>query len=202
MLWVKYTDKEYTNSLSVMNDYLNSVIEGGENVTMLCEYHDVITKGTSTEAGDILSNNIPIYTTNRGGRATYHGKGQRVVYPIIDLRQAPWKKDIKKYIKFLERWLILCLDSFSLKCHAKDSIGIWHGEDKIGFIGIRVKKYCAYHGFSINISTCLEKFQHIKPCGFSSNKITSMKNLGIDISIEEFDEALKTAYYKLISEFI
>ena len=203
MRWVKYPDVEYQKSISVMHGYLNGVINGGQDVVMLCQYSDVITKGTSTEDPDILNGiSIPIYDTDRGGRATYHGPGQRVVYPIININKPPWKKDIKKYINFLEQWMIICLNRFNIDCYAKDSIGIWCKGKKIGFIGLRVKKYCAFHGFAINVSTSLDMYKNIKACGLNNDEITSMENLGVKISISEFDLALKLAYHDSISKFI
>ncbi len=167
---------------------------------LLVEHADVYTGGTNAKNHELLdAGNIPVIHTGRGGKFTYHGPGQRVIYPIINLNIAPWQKDLKLYVSYLENWIISTLSSFDIDAYViPGKVGIWtndsNGEAKIGAIGVRVKKWVTYHGISVNISTDLTKFLGIIPCGLEGRKVTSMHEIGAKVSMNDFDTALKKHY--------
>ena len=148
----------------------------------IIEHNHVYTAGTSSNKEDLLNPNIDVVQTNRGGKHTYHGPGQKVVYFVLDLNKRG--KNIKKLINNIESCIIEVLHEYNIKSFAdKKNIGIWVNDKektkKVGAIGIKVKKWIAYHGFSLNISNDLNKFNSIIPCGIKDKEVTSLKELGI-----------------------
>ena len=146
----------------------------------LLEHEEIYTGGTSYKENEILDKSIKLIKTNRGGKITCHGPGQLVFYIVLDLRKRG--KNIRKLINIIEKTIIETLDEFKIKTFAdRNNIGIWHksknGIEKVAAIGIKVKKWIAYHGFAINISNDLEKYKKIIPCGISEKKITNLNNI-------------------------
>jgi len=144
----------------------------------LLEHEEIYTAGTSYKESEILNKNINLIKTNRGGKITYHGPGQLICYFVIDLKQR--KKDIRKFITLIEKTIIESLFEFNIKSFGDPkNIGIWVDNQsnikKVAAIGIRVSKWIAYHGFSINISNDLTKYQNIIPCGISDKGVTNLK---------------------------
>jgi len=187
----------YEQALNIMEEHVQAMILGTKSEKIiLLEHEDVYTSGTGASAGDLINpNNIPVIKTGRGGKFTYHGPGQRVIYPMLNLSFTHRAKDIKKYIADLEKWIILTLREFDIDAFiAKDRVGIWvfdHGlEKKIGAIGVRVKKWITYHGIAVNIFTDLEKFNGIIPCGLKNFEVASMRSLGVFVDFKSFDSAL------------
>ena len=153
--------------------------------------------GTSGNINQIRSKiNIPFFNTNRGGKITYHGPGQRIIYFMIDLKKR--KKDIRKFITLLENSAINVLKEFDIEAKTfPDKVGIWvtknklnklDKEEKIGAIGLRIRKWITYHGLSFNLNPDLEYYDNIDACGLTDYSSTSMKKLGIDLSQEDFDK--------------
>ena len=159
--------------------------------------HDhIYTKGTSANENEILkTNEIKIVKTNRGGKTTYHGPGQRIVYFMIDLNSK--KKDIRKFITIIEQSLIDFLASYKINATTfKDRVGIWvigkdgkifDKEEKIGAIGLRLKNWVTYHGLSFNIKPDMENYNYINACGLKNFKNTSLQELGLEIKESKFD---------------
>lgn len=163
------------------------------------EHPALYTAGSSACDKDLINNlNFPVHATGRGGQYTYHGPGQRIVYLMLDLRKRG--ADIRKYVENLEDWIISSLAHFGVRGERKQGrIGIWVTtedglEAKIAAIGIRVRKWITYHGISINVDPNLSHYQGIIPCGISEFGVTSLKQLGYDISYEELDTALKVKF--------
>ena len=188
----------YNETLALMEQMVGEVIVGARPETvLLVEHEDIYTAGTSAKDDEILNaGNIPVCYTGRGGKFTYHGPGQRVIYPILDLGAQYRQKDLKLYIQDLENWIIVTLQHFGIKAYiVPGRVGIWArgpmGEAKIGAIGVRVKKWVTYHGIAVNISTDLTKFSGIIQCGLKDSPATSMHEIGAKVSMQEFDEALK-----------
>ena len=165
------------------------------------EHEEIYTAGTSYSENEILDKSIKLFKTNRGGKITYHGPGQLVCYFVIDLRKR--NKDIRKFISLIEKSIIDALKFYNIETFAdKKNIGIWYNDNsnikKVGAIGVRVSKWIAYHGFSININTDLNKYNSIIPCGIKNKEVTTLKkivnqdynNLS-DIIIEKFILNLK-----------
>ena len=194
---------DYNVTLEMMNQYVDNIIQGSMNETIfLLEHNQVYTAGSTASETDIINaTDIPIIYTQRGGKFTYHGPGQRVIYPLLNLANIKRTKDIKLYVRNLESWIINVLMELGVKAYIINGlVGIWidskNGPAKIAAIGVRVKKWVTYHGIAINISTDLTKFNGIIPCGISNFSVTSLKELGIEISLNEFDQLLKQQFRK------
>ena len=156
------------------------------------EHPNVYTAGTSYNDSDILDKSIKILKTNRGGKITYHGPGQLICYFVIDLKKR--KKDIRNFISIIEKTIIETLNYYNIKSFSdKENIGIWYKDNeqikKVAAIGVRISKWIAYHGFSINISNNLEKYNAIIPCGVKDKGITNLKQIK-DQDYKEFDKKL------------
>ena len=196
---------DYQDGIKIMEDQLLRVINSIEpNTIFLLEHKEVYTAGTSHNREELLKPNLfPVIYTGRGGKFTYHGPGQRVIYPIINLDVANKDKDLKLYITRLEKWMILTLAEFGVHAFAiQGKVGIWvknrqNIESKIGAIGIRVRKWVTYHGIAVNISTNLNNYSGIIPCGINDFPITSLEEMGINISMTEFDIILKKKFIEI-----
>ena len=143
-------------------------------------HKSLYTAGTSYKDAEILDKSIKIIKTNRGGKITYHGPGQLICYFVIDLRKR--NKDIRKFISLIEKTIIETLKSYRINTFSdKKNIGIWYGNkfksEKIAAIGVRVSKWIAYHGFSININNNLDKYKYIIPCGIKDKGVTNLKKI-------------------------
>ena len=151
-----------------------------EDLIWILEHEEVYSAGTSYKEKEILNKDINLIKTNRGGKITYHGPGQLVCYFVIDLKKR--KKDIRKFITLIEETIIESLSKFNIKSFGDTkNIGIWinhKGEiNKVAAIGIRVRKWIAYHGFAININNDLSKYKNIIPCGISDKGVTNLKEI-------------------------
>lgn len=187
---------DYESILQRMEARLQKVIDDTSfpETIYLLEHSDVYTAGTGLSKKNSA---VPLIYTGRGGKITYHGPGQRVIYPILRLHE----QDLKLYVKQLEDWIINVMTDFGIKSYTVPGrVGIWvtgpKGESKIAAIGIRVKKWVAYHGISVNINTDLSKYESIVPCGITDAYVTSMQELGINTTIEEFDKILKRNFFR------
>lgn len=167
---------------------------GARELIWLLEHPPLYTGGTSADPAELLSQQFPVYDTGRGGRYTYHGPGQRVGYVMLDL--AKRCKDVRCYVHALEGWVIDALARFDVAARrAEGRIGIWcdtlNGQEaKIGAIGVRIRRWVTMHGFAVNISPDLSHFGGIVPCGIAEFPVTSLADLGIDATLQDFDEAL------------
>ena len=167
----------------------------------LLEHEEIYTAGTSYKEEEILNKDIKLIKTNRGGKITYHGPGQLICYFVIDLKKR--KKDIRKLITLIEKSIIESLFEFNIKSFGDPkNIGIWVNDKtdikKIAAIGVRVSKWIAYHGFAINISNDLTKYQSIIPCGVSDKGVTNLKsindqnyNILSDVIVKNFTKNLE-----------
>jgi len=172
----------------------SSLIHNGEanELVWLLEHPNVYTAGSSAKDDELLgTKDIPVFKTTRGGKYTYHGPGQRIIYLMINLERCD--KDIRKFIMILEKIIVKTFKKFNMDVYPiRDRIGIWiktnNGEEKIGAMGLKVKKWISLHGISINISPELQYFDGIIPCGLSEYNVTSIKKLKKNISIENFDD--------------
>ena len=167
------------------------------NLIWTLEHEDIYTAGTSFKENEILNKSIKVIKTNRGGKITYHGPGQLICYFVIDLKKR--KKDIRKFISLIEKTIIDTLKFYGIETNAdKENIGIWYNDKKnvkkVAAIGVRVSKWIAYHGFSININNDLEKYNAIIPCGIRDKGITTLKKIS--------DQDYKKLEEKLIENFI
>lgn len=187
---------EYSEALEHMERRVEAIIAGRESEEIwLLEHKPVYTAGTSAKKEELLNNRgFPVFNVGRGGRYTYHGPGQRICYLMLDLKKHYPGPDLRKFVCEIERSVIDTLADIGVESFRREGrIGIWcfdkeNNEKKIAAIGIRVRKWVSFHGLSVNISPNLEHFKGIVPCGISEYGVTSLKELGINISPFEFDE--------------
>ncbi len=183
----------------------NADIHAGEarELIWFLEHPPLYTAGTSSDPSELLSQDFPVFETGRGGRHTYHGPGQRVGYVMLNLKKR--QADVRNFVHALEAWVIAALAEFGIDARAVDGrVGIWcdtpQGEEaKIGAIGIRIRKWVTMHGFSVNIDPDLSHFGGIVPCGISEYPVTSLKQLGIAATLQDFDKALKKTAPQFLS---
>ena len=174
---------DYIESMKVLEQRVHDVFLGKKDELLwIIEHKPVYTAGISSKKIDLLDKNLNVIKTNRGGKYTYHGPGQKVVYFVLNLNKR--EKDIKKLVGKIENCIMEILKEYKIESYTDNkNIGIWVGGKensmKIAAIGIRVKKWIAYHGFSLNISTDLSKYNKIIPCGIKDKGITSLKNIGV-----------------------
>ena len=164
------------------------------------EHNEIFTAGTSYKESEILDNSIDLIKTNRGGKITCHAPGQLICYFVLDLRK---KKDIRKFISCIEKSIIETLKDYKIETFSdKDNVGIWHKQNhtinKVAAIGVRVKKWIAYHGFAININNNLDQYKKIIPCGIEDKGVTNLISIADNdysnlenLLIEKFTSNLK-----------
>lgn len=180
--------------------------EAGELVWLL-EHPPLYTAGVSAKDGDLLApDRFPVFRTGRGGQFTYHGPGQRVAYVMLDLRERG--RDVTKFVKDLETWIIGALADFNVKGEIRDGrVGVWverkgpgwAREDKIAAIGVRLRKWVSFHGIAFNVEPDLEHFSGITPCGISAPQfgVTSLVDLGLPVTMSDADAALRTSFERV-----
>lgn len=189
---------KYEDALTFMEHRLREINEKkSKDLIWILEHEEIYTAGTSYKETEILDKSIKIIKTNRGGKITYHGPGQLICYFVIDLKKR--NKDIRKFISTIEKTIIDTLKYYNIETFAdKKNIGIWYNYNKqikkIAAIGVRVSKWIAYHGFSINIKNDLKKYESIIPCGIKDKGVTNLKEIK-DLNYKELGN-------KLVENFI
>ncbi|CUH60463.1 Octanoyltransferase [Thalassobacter stenotrophicus] len=173
----------------------------------LLEHPPLYTAGTSAKPSDLVDpERFPVHTSKRGGQYTYHGPGQRVVYVMLDV--AARGRDVRLFVEQLEHWVIATLQEFNVNGEIRPGrVGVWvprpdrprtaHdevAEDKIAAIGIRLRKWVSFHGISINVEPDLSHFEGIVPCGIAEHGVTSLVDLGLPVTLEDVDVALRRTF--------
>ncbi|RCK52278.1 hypothetical protein TH25_07080 [Thalassospira profundimaris] len=165
----------------------------------LVEHPPLYTAGTSSKIEDLVDpQRFPVYNAGRGGQYTYHGPGQRTAYLMMDLRKRG--RDVRAYVHNLEEWIIRTLALAGVTGERRDGrVGIWvdrgNGrEDKIAAIGVRVRRWVTFHGIAINLNPDLTHFGGIVPCGIAEHGVTSLKDLGIDLTMAQLDALLTQTF--------
>ena len=188
----------YNQAISLLEKRVENIYNNrASELIWVLEHTHIYTAGTSHKEHEILDKSIKVIKTNRGGKITYHGPGQLVFYFVIDLNKRG--KNIRKLINTIEKTIIDTLKDFKIKSFAdRKNVGIWYkkneGNEKIAAIGIKVKKWIAYHGFAINISNDLKKYNKIIPCGIKKMKVTNLNKIK--------KQNYKTIKDKLINNFL
>ncbi len=189
----------YEEAMHTMEQRVQAISTGqAPELVWFLEHPPLYTCGSSGDpAQEILKGvSLPVYHTGRGGRVTYHGPGQRIIYALIHLKKR--HNDLRRYVSDLENWIILALKDFGIDaCRREGRIGVWvprkdGRDDKIAAIGVRVRRGITMHGFALNINPDLSYYKYIIPCGILEHGITSMHQLGVEASREEVDKALRT----------
>jgi lipoyl(octanoyl) transferase len=169
----------------------------------LLEHPPLYTSGTSGKSSDLLDPRFPMFETGRGGQLTYHGPGQRVAYAMLDLKRR--RPDVRAYVASLEEWIIRTLAAFNVRGERReDRVGVWVNrpdkgpghEDKIAAIGVRLRRWVSFHGIAINVEPELKHFSAIIPCGVADVRygVTSLVDLGLPVTMEDVDVALRQAF--------
>jgi lipoyl(octanoyl) transferase len=161
----------------------------------LLEHEPLYTAGRSAKSEDLLASDFPVYEAARGGQYTYHGPGQRIIYTMLDLKTRMREPDVRRFVWLLEEWIIRALSRLGVKGERREGrIGIWvvqgNTENKIAAIGIKLRQWVSFHGIAINIAPELSHYRGIVPCGIQQYGVTSLKALGIHISMAEFDDIM------------
>jgi lipoyl(octanoyl) transferase len=173
----------YIDSMKILEKRVEDVfLEKKDELLWIVEHDTVYTAGSSSKEEDLLDKNLQIIKTNRGGKHTLHSPGQKVIYFVLNLNKR--KRDIRILVHKIENCIIEILKEYKIKSYTdKKNIGIWVGNSKnlmkIAAIGIRVKKWIAFHGFSLNVHNDLSKYKKIVPCGIKDKGVTSLKEMGI-----------------------
>ena len=203
---IKISNEEinYKEAVLFMESKVRDISENhSKELLWFLNHNHIFTQGTSASDDEILNSDvIEVLKTNRGGKTTYHGPGQRIVYFMLNLNNK--KKDIRKFISVIENSVIDFLKNYNVEARAfKDRVGIWviknnkmtfDKEKKISAIGLRVKKWITYHGMSFNINPDLKYYNSIHSCGLKEYENTSLNELGIKIDQKEFDEGFKKIF--------
>ncbi|MGJ8627386.1 MAG: lipoyl(octanoyl) transferase LipB [Sulfitobacter sp.] len=179
----------------------------------LVEHPALYTAGTSAKAADLTDpDRFPVYETKRGGQYTYHGPGQRVAYVMLNVGKRG--RDVRCFVRDLEKWVIATLDQFNIRGEIRPGrVGVWverpekplnangtNAEDKIAAIGIRLRKWVSFHGISINVEPDLNHFGGIVPCGITEHGVTSLVDLGLPVTMDDVDVALRGAFEQVFAE--
>ncbi len=199
ILWTKSAGlTAYLEALEAMEARAEAIAQGqSPEQIWLLEHPPLYTAGTSADPKELLDARFPVFSAGRGGRYTYHGPGQRIGYVMLNLGQRG--KDVRAYVHALEGWVIAALGEIGITAwRAPGRIGIWTLDDgkeaKIGAIGVRVRRWVTFHGFSVNVDPDLSHFGGIIPCGLPEFAVTSIRKLGFDTKIEAFDATLSATF--------
>ncbi len=205
--WAVSTDYvPYPAAVAAMEARAAAIADGtaGELVWLL-EHPPLYTAGVSAKASDLIEpERFPVFESGRGGQFTYHGPGQRVAYVMLDLTQRG--RDVRAFVAALEAWIIDALAAFNVTGELRDGrVGVWverkgpgwSREDKIAAIGVKLRKWVSFHGISLNVEPDLSHFSGIVPCGQVEHGVTSLVDLGLPVTLDEADAALRTSFAKV-----
>ena len=194
----------YPDAVAAMEARAAAIAEGraGELVWLL-EHPPLYTGGVSAKPGDLLdAGRFPVFQTGRGGQYTYHGPGQRVAYVMLDLTKR--QRDVRAFVAALEAWVIGALGRFNVTGEVRPGrVGVWverrtpgqpPTEDKIAAIGVKLRRWVSFHGVSLNVEPDLTHFAGIVPCGVTDHGVTSLVDLGLPVTMDEADAALRASF--------
>ncbi|USG60234.1 lipoyl(octanoyl) transferase LipB [Sneathiella marina] len=195
----------YEEAIRFMEQRVKDIREGNaKELIWLVEHPPLYTAGTSADSADlIMPDRFPVYSAGRGGQYTYHGPGQRVVYVMLDLKKR--NADVRAFVQDMEDWIVDVLAQYQIKGEKRDGrVGVWvdrgFREDKIAAIGVRVRRWVSFHGISVNVDPDLTHYSGIVPCGISEHGVTSLVDLGIPVSMPEFDIELRNSFENIFLE--
>jgi lipoyl(octanoyl) transferase len=197
----------YLEAVAAMEARVEAIAAGtaGELVWLL-EHPPLYTAGVSSKPGDLLDRDrFPVFRSGRGGQYTYHGPGQRVAYVMLDLRRRG--RDVRAFVGALEAWIIGALGDFNVEGMIREGrVGVWverrvsgspGREDKIAAIGVKIRRWVSFHGISLNVEPDLSHFDGIVPCGISEFGVTSLVDLGLPVTMDEADAALRASFERV-----
>lgn len=188
----------YPDAMAQMETSVAAIADGARERIWLVEHPPLYTAGTSARDTDLLDpHGLPVFRTGRGGQYTWHGPGQRIAYVMLDLRQRGL--DVRDFVCALENWVIATVATFGIAGGRREGrIGVWvetpAGDAKIAAVGVRVRRWVTFHGMAVNVDPDLSQYAGIVPCGIRDRGVTSLKALGVDVSMAEVDAALTAAF--------
>lgn len=193
----------YPDALQEMEKRAAQIAQGNApELVWLLEHPPLYTAGTSASPSDLIDpDRFPVYDAGRGGQYTYHGPGQRVVYTLLDLSKRG--KDVRRLVCLLEELMIQTVAAFGVTAERRSGrVGVWvqrpekgmGAEDKIGAIGVRVRKWVSFHGIALNVEPDLEHFSGIVPCGIADHGVTSLADLGLPVTMDDVDAVIQTKF--------
>jgi lipoyl(octanoyl) transferase len=204
----------YDDAVAEMEREAALISEGmADELVWLVEHPPLYTAGTSAEEKDLLApSRFPVHKTGRGGEYTYHGPGQRVVYVMLDLKRR--RQDVRAFVSALEQVVVGTLADMNVRGERReDRVGVWvrrperptlpggvMAEDKVAAIGIRLRRWVSFHGFSLNVDPDLEHFSGIVPCGISGYGVTSLVDLGLPMTIDDVDPLIRRNFEKVFGD--
>ena len=196
---------EYGAALEIQNRHVEDLLAGtGGEVLLLLEHEPVYTIGRTRDQSSLRDRlPHPAIETNRGGQATYHGPGQLVGYPILDLNKRG--RDLHRYLRFLEEFLIRLCAGYGVEASRRDGLtGVWVGEKKIASLGVGVKRWVSMHGFALNVlESSLPAFHHITPCGIAGVEMACLeKESGETVSMHAITEQTAETFPTLLEELL
>ena len=204
----------YPDALAVMQARVAAIRSGAApELVWLVEHPPLYTAGTSARPEDLAEpHRLPTFAAGRGGKWTYHGPGQRVAYVMLDLANAHGTvpaRDVRCFVNGLETWLIRALDSFGVTGERRNGrVGIWVAdratgtEAKVAAIGVRVTRWVSWHGIALNVAPDLSHFAGIVPCGIREHGVTSLHALGLHVTMEAADAALRAAWNEVFGPLV
>ena len=196
----------YPAAVAAMEARAAAIADGtaGELVWLL-EHPPLYTAGVSSRSADLIApDRFPVFESGRGGQFTYHGPGQRVAYVMLDLTKRG--RDVRAFVAALEAWIIDALAAFNVTGEMREGrVGVWverkgpgwSREDKIAAIGVKLRRWVSFHGISLNVEPDLEHFSGIVPCGQVEHGVTSLVDLGLPVTMDEADDALRAAFQRV-----
>jgi len=205
--WAVSTDYvDYPAAVAAMEARAAAIADGtADELVWLLEHPPLYTAGVSAKAADLLApDRFPVFESGRGGQFTYHGPGQRVAYVMLDLTKRG--RDVRAFVAALEAWIIDALAAFNVSGELRDGrVGVWverkgagwSREDKIAAIGVKLRRWVSFHGISLNVEPDLSHFSGIVPCGQTEHGVTSLVDLGLPVTLDEADAALKSSFEKV-----
>ncbi|MEZ5913005.1 MAG: lipoyl(octanoyl) transferase LipB [Paracoccaceae bacterium] len=201
---------DYPAALAAMEDRVAAISAGtSREAIWFLEHPPTYTAGTSARTEDLTDpGRFPVFVAGRGGQYTYHGPGQRVVYVMLDLNRRG--RDVRRFVNRLETWIIAALAEFNVTGVLREGrVGVWverpekpplpdgtPREDKIAAIGVKLRRWVSFHGLSINVEPDLDHFSGIVPCGIRGHGVTSLVDLGLPVTMDDVDDALKRSFEK------
>jgi lipoyl(octanoyl) transferase len=206
---------DYQAAVDFMDARVHDISLGNaDEAVWLVEHPPLYTAGTSAKRADLTDpERFPVYDSKRGGQYTYHGPGQRVAYAMLDVGKRG--HDVRAFVNQLEAWVIATLAEFNVSGERRDGrVGVWvtrpdkpanldgsPREEKIAAIGVRLRKWVSFHGISINVEPNLSHFDGIVPCGIREHGVTSLVDLGLPVTMDDVDVALKRAFDRCIAPY-
>lgn len=185
-------DQEYQACAQAMRTFTDNRTRDTPDEIWMLQHYPVLTQGQAGKAEHLLdAGDIPVVASDRGGQITYHGPGQLVAYLLMDIRRKAM--NVRDLVTTIEQGIIELLAGYDIEATTRPGApGVYTGNAKIAFLGLRVRRGCSYHGLSLNVDMDLEPFSRINPCGFQGLDITQLRDLGVEAGIEEVSGRLRS----------